>query len=87
MFFYPGILINEVINSIESSPSKIVILNSYGSGNLPISKELYLFILEQSKKNKIFLNVSQCASGTIEQNKYENGENLKKRLGLLELRI
>ena len=78
VFFYPGILINEVINSIESSPSKIVILNSYGSGNLPISKELYSFILEQSKKNKIFLNVSQCASGTIEQNKYENGENLKK---------
>ena len=85
-FFILGILINEVINSIESSPSKIVILNSYGSGNLPISKELYSFILEQSKKNKIFLNVSQCASGTIEQNKYENGENLK-RLGLLELRI
>jgi L-asparaginase len=78
VFFYPGILINEVINSIESNPSKIVILNSYGSGNLPISKELYSFILEQSKKNKIFLNVSQCASGTIEQNKYENGENLKK---------
>lgn len=78
VFFYPGILINEVINSIESSPSKIVILNSYGSGNLPISKELYLFILEQSMKNKIFLNVSQCASGTIEQNKYENGDNLKK---------
>ena len=37
VFFYPGILINEVINSIESSQSKIVILNSYGSGYLPIS--------------------------------------------------
>lgn len=78
VFFYPGILINELMHSILNNPSKIIILNSYGSGNLPISKEFYSFIQEQTKLNKIFLNVSQCASGTIDQDKYENGENLKK---------
>jgi L-asparaginase len=85
VFFYPGILISEVIRSISNSRCKIVILNSYGSGNLPISKKLYSFIKEQSKGNKIFLNVSQCASGTIDQNKYENGENLKK-VGVIGVR-
>ena len=85
VFFYPGIFIDEVISSISISKSKIVILNSYGSGNLPISQELYSFISDQSKKNKIFLNVSQCSSGTIDQNKYENGENLKK-IGVIGVR-
>ena len=78
VFFYPGISIDEVISSISINKSKIVILNSYGSGNLPISQELYSFISHQSEKNKIFFNVSQCSSGTIDQEKYENGENLKK---------
>lgn len=78
VFFYPGISIDEVISSVSINKSKIVILNSYGSGNLPISQELYSFISHQSEKNKIFLNVSQCSSGTIDQEKYENGENLKK---------
>ena len=85
VFFYPGIFIDEVISSISISKSKIVILNSYGSGNLPISQELYSFISHQSKKNKIFLNVSQCSSGIIDQEKYENGENLKK-IGVIGVR-
>ena len=85
VFFYPGIFIDEVISSISISKSKIVILNSYGSGNLPISQELYSFISDQSKKNKIFLNVSQCSSGIIDQEKYENGKNLKK-IGVIGVR-
>ena len=78
VFFYPGILIKEIIQAILSSSSNVIILNSYGSGNLPINEILYSFIKEQSKGNKIFLNVSQCPSGSTEQNMYENGDNLKK---------
>jgi L-asparaginase len=48
---------------------------SYGSGNLPIEKEFVEFLIST---DKIFLNVSQCKAGKIEQEKYETGMQLKK---------
>ena len=48
---------------------------SYGSGNLPIENELVEFL---NSSEKIFLNVSQCKAGKIEQEKYETGMQLKK---------
>ena len=48
---------------------------SYGSGNLPIENELMDFL---KSSDKIFLNISQCKAGKIEQGKYETGMQLKK---------
>lgn len=75
VFFYPGIIIKNVIKSIRSNSSKVVALMSYGSGNLPIENELVEFL---NSSEKIFLNVSQCKAGKIEQEKYETGMQLKK---------
>jgi L-asparaginase len=75
VFFYPGILIKNTIESISSNSSKVVILMSYGSGNLPLKNELIEFI---NSSEKIFLNVSQCKAGNIEQENYETGMQLKK---------
>jgi L-asparaginase len=75
VFFYPGIIIKNVIKSIRSNSSKVVVLMSYGSGNLPIENELVEFL---NSSEKIFLNVSQCKAGKIEQEKYETGMQLKK---------
>ena len=75
VFFYPGIIIKNVIKSIRSNSSKVVVLLSYGSGNLPIGNELVEFL---NSTEKIFLNVSQCKAGKIEQEKYETGMQLKK---------
>ena len=36
------------------------------------------FIKSQANSKKIFLNVSQCIAGKVEQEKYETGLNLKK---------
>ncbi len=75
VFFYPGIIIKNVVKSIRSNSSKVVVLMSYGSGNLPIENELEEFL---NSSKKIFLNVSQCKAGKIEQGKYETGMQLKK---------
>ena len=75
VFFYPGIIIKNVVKSILSNSSKVVVLMSYGSGNLPIENELMDFL---KSSDKIFLNISQCKAGKIEQGKYETGMQLKK---------
>ena len=75
VFFYPGIIIKNVIKLILISSSKVVVLMSYGSGNLPLENELVEFL---NSSEKIFLNVSQCKAGNIEQEKYETGMQLKK---------
>jgi L-asparaginase len=75
VFFFPGIIIKNVIKLIRSNSSKVVVLMSYGSGNLPLENELVEFL---NSSEKIFLNVSQCKVGNIEQEKYETGMQLKK---------
>ena len=75
VFFFPGIIIKNVIKLIRSNSSKVVVLMSYGSGNLPLENELVEFL---NSSEKIFLNVSQCKAGSIEQVKYETGMQLKK---------
>ena len=75
VFFFPGIIIKNVIKLIRSNSSKVVVLMSYGSGNLPLENELVEFL---NSSEKIFLNVSQCKAGSIEQEKYETGMQLKK---------
>ena len=75
VFFYPGIIIKNVVKSILSNSSKVVVLMSYGSGNLPIENELMDFL---KSSDKIFLNISQCKAGKIDQGKYETGMQLKK---------
>ena len=78
VFFYPGIVVKSVIELIKNNSSKVIVLMSYGSGNLPTDKNLIQFIKSQSNSKKIFLNVSQCIAGKVEQEKYETGLNLKK---------
>ena len=75
VFFFPGNIIKNVIKLIRSNSSKVVVLMSYGSGNLPLENELVEFL---NSSEKIFLNVSQCKAGSIEQEKYETGMQLKK---------
>ena len=88
VFFYPGIQFKKVIQSIQKSNLKVVILFTFGSGNLPKNKDFISFINDQ-KNNLIFLNVSQCAAGYVEQNNYSNGANLKNAgvIGVRDLTI
>jgi L-asparaginase len=75
LFFFPGIEINQIKHILNNPDFKVVILKTYGSGNLPLNKELIECLTQQMDK-KIFLNVSQCKAGRVEQYKYETGKQL-----------
>ena len=74
--FFPGIDLDQIKFFIDNPKFKVVILLTYGSGNLPINDELISYISDQNSKGKIFLNVSQCKAGRVEQYIYETGKQL-----------
>ena len=80
--FFPGLDTESVKEMIQNSSSKVVVLMTYGSGNIPMSDKITKLIKKQIKKGKIFLNVSQCKAGRVEQQKYETGIQLHN-LGVL----
>tara|TARA_B100001287_G_scaffold268130_1_gene264053 strand:+ start:11683 stop:12711 length:1029 start_codon:yes stop_codon:yes gene_type:complete len=75
LFFFPGIDIKQIEYIVNNLDYKVVILITYGSGNLALSSDL-ISCLEKQKDKKVFLNVSQCKAGRVEQNKYETGKQL-----------
>lgn len=75
LFFFPGISWSQIDHVINHPEYKLIIFMTYGSGNLPLSDELISSIVKQKSK-KIFLNVSQCKAGSVEQYKYETGKQL-----------
>ena len=75
--FFPGITISTV-NAILNTPGlKGVILETYGSGNLPTSRELLLALKEAVEKGIILLNISQCPGGMVLQGRYETSKELQ----------
>jgi len=80
--FFPGLDTESVKEMMQNSSSKVVVLMTYGSGNIPMSDKITKLIKKHIKKGKIFLNVSQCKAGRVEQQKYETGIQLHN-LGVL----
>ena len=80
--FFPGLDLESIKEMIQNSSCKVVVLMTYGSGNIPMSDKITKLIKKQIKKGKIFLNVSQCKAGRVEQQKYETGIQLHN-LGVL----
>ena len=69
--FFPGLDLESIKEMMQNSSSKVVVLMTYGSGNIPMSDKITKLIKKQIKKGKIVLNVSQCKAGRVEQQKYE----------------
>ena len=82
LVFFPGLDTESVKEMMQNSSSKVVVLMTYGSGNIPMSDKITKLIKKHIKKGKIFLNVSQCKAGRVEQQKYETGIQLHN-LGVL----
>ena len=55
---------------------------TYGSGNIPLSDQIMKLIKRHTSRGVVFLNVSQCKVGRVEQQKYETGIQLHN-LGVL----
>lgn len=76
--FFPGIT-HSVVDSILLKPEiKGIIIESYGSGNIPKNKELIESIRQSIEMGKIILNITQCTGGSVEMGRYETSRMLKE---------
>ena len=76
VLFFPGIDISHIEYILKHKKYRAIILITYGSGNVPISKELIDAIKKAIVNKKIILNISQCLAGTVNQKNYETGRQL-----------
>jgi L-asparaginase len=73
---FPGINQN-VLNSILNIPSlKGVILETFGSGNVPTSRWLTTCIKRAIKRGIIVLNITQCEGGKVVMGQYQTSLEL-----------
>ena len=74
---FPGISDN-CIDSIFKNPHlKGVVLETFGAGNSPTCKSFLSIIEDAVKKGNVVVNVTQCASGSVEMERYQGGKALK----------
>ncbi len=75
---FPGIS-KEVVQAIIEIPGlKGIVLESFGSGNVPNSRWLISCLKKAIKKNIIILNVTQCQGGRVVMGQYETSIDLLK---------
>ncbi|QZE14291.1 type I asparaginase [Halosquirtibacter laminarini] len=75
---FPGIQ-EKAFKQILTTPDlKGVVLQTFGSGNIPTTPWLTNAIQEASNKGIIFLNVTQCSGGRVIMGQYETSCALRK---------
>jgi L-asparaginase len=73
---FPGIS-KIVVDSILEMPGlKGIVLESFGSGNVPTAKWLTNSIRKAIRNNIIILNISQCQGGSVQMGQYETSREL-----------
>ena len=79
---FPGISVN-CIKAIFTNPHlKGVVLETFGAGNSPTHSSFLSVFEEAIKKDIVMVNVTQCASGAVEPDRYQGGKALKN-IGVL----
>lgn len=74
--FFPG-LPREMLKAVFEAPSlRAIILETYGTGNLPEFAWLMNIINARIREGLIVVNVSQCPAGMVEQGLYETSKKL-----------
>jgi L-asparaginase len=73
---FPGISKTMVDSVLEMPGLRGVVLESFGSGNVPTAKWLITSIRKAIRKNIIILNVSQCQGGSVHMGQYETSREL-----------
>ena len=74
--FYPGLTADTLVPVLLNPKNKGIILQSYGTGNLPDSPEIIELIQESVKQGKIILNITQCNGGFVEMGRYASSKKL-----------
>lgn len=75
---FPG-LRRDVFQAIANLPNlKGLILETFGSGNVPSDSWFAEEIIKLNKRDVIVLNITQCTTGNVIQGKYETGVHLEQ---------
>ena len=75
---FPGINNNTIKSILSIKGLKGIVLESYGSGNVPLNNSLIETLKQADEKNIIVYNVTQCNSGRVESGKYATNKELIK---------
>lgn len=79
---FPG-MNQEIFEQIINIPSiRGVVLETFGSGNIPTLNWLVRVIKKALKRNVICVNVTQCQGGTVKMGQYQTSRELK-RIGVV----
>ncbi|MGB3152774.1 MAG: L-asparaginase 1, partial [Maribacter sp.] len=78
MKLFPGLNKNVLNSILKTTGLKVVILETYGSGNAPTS-DWFLAGLKEAIKNGIhIINVTQCSGGSVSMGQYDTSTQLKE---------
>ncbi len=75
---FPGINRNYFESILKLPGLKGIILESYGSGNMPTFPWIFEVIREATLLGVVFMNVSQCPGGKVKMGYYETSRELKE---------
>ncbi len=73
---FPGIQENVVSSILHIPGIKAVLLKTFGSGNAPQKEWFIRELKEATERGIIIVNITQCASGAVEMERYETGYHL-----------
>lgn len=73
---FPGIQKEVVEKLLGASELKGVIFRTFGAGNAPQKKWLIDALSKATAEGKIIINITQCAGGSVQMERYETGLQL-----------
>ncbi|MBY0377504.1 MAG: asparaginase [Gammaproteobacteria bacterium] len=76
--FFPGFSLN-TLETLLDMPLKALLLQTYGSGNVPtIDKKLFLLLEKAIARGLVVANSSQCLKGQVNMASYATGQALQQ---------
>lgn len=73
---FPGLQENIVAPVFNNKEIKAIVLRTYGSGNAPQLPWFIKLVKEATDRGVIIVNITQCAAGSVEMERYETGIHL-----------
>ena len=75
---FPGMREDYVACVLRNPKNKGIILETFGSGNIPRVSWLTEMLKESISKGTVILNITQCVAGSVQQGMYENSSKLNE---------
>jgi len=75
---FPGIDRKTVETILGLKDIKAIIMETYGSGNAPLSPWFIDLVRETVKRGVVVVNITQCNTGMVDMQRYETGRELLK---------